>query len=311
MPAGARPSNIPAPRNTASGSGKLQDINDGRAAAQTRAQTAAPTTPGGLPLPAPLQAPAAAPSFKTISVLNPAYAEWESTYGKLQDIHDSREEAQMRAMGIDPNTGKPLQPAPAAPPKFLDKRVQITAAKPAAAAPAVKPAAAPVVAQPTAAQIATRQNDPTSRSASSQGVNAAGNYYNLDTNKWVMSGGAGKDSNGNRIDGNPDNHTFSSSSSQEYYEKKGFRSEAAMIAAFNQYAASAGLAQVDPKAKKIGMTIRENGDGFSSWLRKNRGGGSVHIGGSTTATPVTAGPTQMPRSTAVDVRRRYAGMKVT
>ena len=63
-----------------------------------------------------------------------------------------------------------------------------------------------------------------------------------------------------------------SGSDQSYYEKKGFGSERAMIAAYNQYAASAGLDPIGPKDRGIQEKVR--GGGFSDWLRSSRTSGA-------------------------------------
>lgn len=151
---------------------------------------------------------------------------------------------------------------------------------------------APVARQPfqTLGQIITRANDPVSRSAASQGVNASGNYYNLDTNKWVMQGAGGK------IDGNPDNSTFSpdDSSGMTRWQQFGFGSRQEMDAAERAW-------------------IEANGQGsqqafLASRLAATRlaAMGAPTASGSSVAAPVSVGKIPLP-SIAPTLRSMPAG----
>lgn len=120
---------------------------------------------------------------------------------------------------------------------------------------------APVARQPfqTLEQIITRANDPVSRSSASQGVNASGNYYNLDTNKWVMQGAGGK------IDGNPDNDTFSSADGGKGpWSDFGFKNARQYNKAYKDWRDSNGGTESDFRAHLLQQSMRSGRIGWSS-----------------------------------------------
>lgn len=140
----------------------------------------------------------------------------------------------------------------------------------------------------TLGQLLTRANDPVSRSAASQGVNASGNYYNLDTNKWVMQGAGGK------IDGNPDNDTFSSDDGPTARKAKalGFKDVRSYERAFVDWLTKNGYTARD----KFG-----NQEAYAKFAATRQNGGiSGRIGSPskpnqpTTPGPVTQGPIPRP-----------------
>ncbi len=149
----------------------------------------------------------------------------------------------------------------------------------------------------TLGQLMTRANDPVSRSSASQGVNASGNYYNLDTNKWVMQGAGGK------IDGNPDNATFSSADGGEGpWSTYGFKNAKAYKKAYRDWLNTSGAKDNAAAESAFWSHLRQQQRAAGSTSMGSTSTGRTSTGG---AKPSTPAPPTKPTTTTSEQYDRF------